>query len=305
MGEAHSDELREVYEQLLHDSSLSGRFVALDNGQRAHVVEKGDGPTLLVLHGTGNSALFLLPMLEALDGAKVIAVDRPGYGLSDAADLPQANYREAAVAWLDQLLDTLGLEAVTLVGHSMGGVWSIWYSLAHDARVERLVLMGGPPLLPGTRIPVPFRLMATPLLGDLLQALPSNRGAVMQFARGVGEGDTLPAYPGLLDLLVALNDDSLSAETALAETRTIIAPYALVSSQGWRDERRVLPRELSQLTMPTLIVWGDHEPVGTVSAAGKLATMIPDAQLEVLPCGHGPWLSEPERSAELVMNFVA
>ncbi len=128
----------------------------------------------------------------------------PGFGLSDSVDLTRVRCREAAVEWLHRLLDTLGFNEVTLLGHSMGGVWSIWYSLAYEERVERLVLMGGPPLLPGSRSPWRWRLTATPALRELLQALPANRSSAVQFARSVGEGDSMPEFPDLYDLLVAI-----------------------------------------------------------------------------------------------------
>jgi pimeloyl-ACP methyl ester carboxylesterase len=48
------------------------------------------------------------------------------FGLSDPVELPIPGYREAAVSWLDGLVDALDLEATALVGHSGGGVWALW-----------------------------------------------------------------------------------------------------------------------------------------------------------------------------------
>src|SRR6266508_3330436 len=77
----------------------------------------------------------------------------------------------ASVEWLDGVLDALGLDATALAGNSMGGTWALWYALARPERVRRLVLLGAAPLLPGTRVPPPLRVMATPKIGELLQRM--------------------------------------------------------------------------------------------------------------------------------------
>jgi pimeloyl-ACP methyl ester carboxylesterase len=53
-----------------------------------------------------------------------------------------------------------------------------------------------------------------------------------------------------------------------------------------------------------LLIWGDHDPVGGVDVAQATASLIPDAQLEVLPAGHVPYLGHPQRVADLVSEFV-
>lgn len=305
MDTGHSDEIQQIYDDLLTNPSLDGRYVEVEGGQKTHVVETGSGPPLLLFHGTGNSALFMLPLLEQLEGVQAIGVDRPGWGLSDPIDLPGERYREAVVAWMDQLLSELDLDAVALLGNSMGGLWAIWYALDRPEQVRSVILLGGTPLLPGTRSPLPFRLMATPLLGELLQSRPSGPDEVLQFARFVGEEETLVNYPRLIELLVALDQDPVAAEMLLDETRTILSPFALVSPSGWRRQLRVQPAELEQLSAPTLVIWGDDEPVGDVSVAEEVTELIPDARLEILPAGHGPWLGHPERTAALVEAFEA
>ena len=106
---------------------------------------------------------------------------------------------------MERLLDALDLGAATLVGHSMGGLWSLWYALKHPTRVSRLVLLGGAPALPGERAPLPYRVMATPGLGRLVQRLsPPSEKSVLQFARMVGEERTLAELPDLVELLVTV-----------------------------------------------------------------------------------------------------
>lgn len=299
----HSAEIRQVYERLLAGAPVSSRHVEVAGG-RVHLLEHGAGPPVVALHGTANPAGFLLPLLRELHGVRAIAPDRPGVGLSDPIELPAARYREAAVAWLDRLLDTLELDATTLAGHSGGGVWALWYALAHPDRVKRLVLLGVP-TLPKTRCPLPIRLVGTPGLGQLLARLaPPSPKSVLRLASSVGEKGTLARYPELVDLLVAAGRDPITDRAAQAEFRALISPFALLSPSGFRRRSRVRPDELRRLTVPTLVLWGERDPVGSIPVARAVTELIPDARLAVLPTGHGPWLGQPTRTAATVTDFV-
>jgi pimeloyl-ACP methyl ester carboxylesterase len=300
----HSAEIHEVYERLLAGASVRSRHVEVDGGGRVHLLEQGAGPPVVLLHGTGNPAGFLLPLLHELHGVRAIAPDRPGVGLSDPVDLPADRYRETAVAWLDRLLDTLELDATTLLGHSGGGVWALWYALAHPDRVTRLAVIGVP-ALPRTRCPLPIRLVGTPGLGRLLSRLaPPSRKSVLRLASAVGEKATLAHQPDLVDLLVAAGRDPITDRAAKAEFSTLISPFALLTPSGFRRRARVRPDELRQLAMPTLVLWGEQDPVGSIPVARAVTELIPDARLEVLPTGHGPWLGQPTRTAAAVTDFA-
>jgi 2-hydroxy-6-oxonona-2,4-dienedioate hydrolase len=300
----HSAEIRQVYERLLAGSPVRSRHIEVA-GRRVHLLEQGGGPPVALLHGTANPAGFLLPLLGELHGVHAIAPDRPGVGLSDPVDLPAARYREAAVAWLDRLLDALELDTTTLAGHSGGGVWALWYALAHPERVERLVLLDVP-TLPRTRCPLPVRLIGTPGLGRLLSRLtPPSRASILRFAHHVArEKAALARHPDLIDLLVAAGRDPMTDRASMAEFDTLLSPLALLSPSGWRHRGRVRPDELRRLAMPTLVLWGERDPVGSIPVARAITELIPHARLEVLPTGHGPWLGQPTRTAASVTDFM-
>jgi pimeloyl-ACP methyl ester carboxylesterase len=301
----HSAEIGQAYERLLAGASVSSRQVELGAGGRVHLLEQGAGTPVVLLHGTGNPAGFLLPLLHELHGVRAIAPDRPGVGLSDPIDFPEGRYRQTAVAWLDRLLDTLELDATTLLGHSGGGVWALWYALAHPDRVKRLVLLGVP-TLPKTRCPLPVRLVGTPGLGRLLSRLaPPGPKSTLRFVHHAArEKATLARHPDLVDLLVAARRDPITDRAAKAEFRELVSPFALLTPSGFRRRAGVRPDELRRLVMPTLVLWGEQDPVGSVAVARAVAELIPNAQLEVLPTGHGPWLGQPTRTAAAVADFV-
>lgn len=300
----HPDEVRRVYERVLTGSSVRSRHVTAGDGRQVHLLEKGAGPPVVLLHGTGNAAGFLLPLLDELEGVHALALDLPGMGLSDPIDAPRNRYRETAVAWLDNLLDVLALETTTLVGHSGGAVRAFWYAHAHPERVGRLVLIG-PPAFPDTRCPLPIRLMGTAGVGELLSRLaPPSPRSMMKLADFMGEKETLAAHPELIDLLVAVGRDPAAGRATMAEERVLVSPFALLSPSGFRRRSRVRPEELRELAMPTLVIWGERDPLGGVSVARAFTDLVPQARLLTLPTGHGPWLGLPERTAGAIVDFA-
>jgi pimeloyl-ACP methyl ester carboxylesterase len=205
---------------------------------------------------------------------------------------------------VDSLLDTLELDTTALLGHSGGAMWALWYSLARPSRVTKLVL-AGPPVLPNARCPFPLRLVATPGVGEALSRLaPPTRKSVLQIAGAMHERETLATHPGLVDLFVATGRDPIRDHTGRAEIRVFASPLALLSPSGFRRRSRVRAEELRQLRIPTLVIWGADEPLGKPSVARAATELIPDAQLDVLPGGHAPWLGHASRAAESIERFL-
>jgi pimeloyl-ACP methyl ester carboxylesterase len=295
----HPAAVRQVYQRMLRVSGSSGRFVTLGTGRRVYVVEAGDGPPVVHLHGNNTSALSHLMLLERTTAIRSYLVDRPGLGLSDPGAFPRERFRDFAVRFVDDILDALGLEDVVLVGASGGGIYATWYALEHSQRVRGLVMLGSIPTLPGGRLPLPIRLMAIPVLGDLMsRAIKPGRGMVLRMMAAVGEADTITRHPDLLDSLVAGARDPIAVAADRAEFQ------ALISAFGYRRAMRIQPEDLRHLSVPTLMIWGDHDPVVPIEAARAAAQLIPDARLEVVPAGHVPQLGHPEQVAELLMAFA-
>jgi pimeloyl-ACP methyl ester carboxylesterase len=297
-GVTHPDEVVAAHARALAGSSAQSRYIEVAPGQRVHAIEAGHGRPLVLLHGSGPSALLFLPLLERLKGVRAIAVDRPGFGLSDASERSPEAYRDAAVDSLTRILDGLGLAETALLGNSMGGTWALWYALAHPERASRLVLLGAPPLLPGTRVPTPMLAVATPIVGPPPQMPPPSRETVVQSMSVMGEADTIVSYADQIEALVAAGHDKLAASASLTELRAAISP------SGWQPALAVRPEELRGLTVPTLLIWGDHDPLGGGDVARMTAATIPHAQLEVLSAGHAPWLGHPDLVATILSNFV-
>jgi len=306
MGTAESgarEQVAAVQERLLANAAVevTARFVTLDGGPRLQVLEAGEGEPLVLLHGSGNSAVAMLPLVEQIHDRRVIVVDRPGYGLSEPIDGLREQPRQTGVNVVVGLLDALGIDRADLVGNSTGGFWSLWTALDQPERVRRIVLVGATPLLPGTRPPIPLRLMTTPVIGNVLRRVmpePSPK-TVKQMMGSMGEGDTIGRHPGLIDAFVAAGNDPVAGQATGEELAGVVRGVL-----GFRPAFRFSEGELQTITQPTLLIWGDHDPVGSIDAARAAAGLIPHAQVVEVPTGHGPWFGEPELTADLIMRFL-
>jgi pimeloyl-ACP methyl ester carboxylesterase len=192
------------------------------------------------------------------------------------------------------------LDTAILVGASGGGVWATWYALAHPERIRGLVMLGSVPTLPGGRAPLPLRLAAAQGIGDLLvRALPPGRRMMLRMMASVGEADTIVRHPDLLESLIAGALDPIARTANLAELR------ALISVRGFRTSMQFTHEELRRLAVPTIMIWGDRDPVVPLAQARVVAAEISRGHLKVLPAGHVPQLGHPDRVAALLDEFAA
>jgi pimeloyl-ACP methyl ester carboxylesterase len=288
---AHTAEVRAVHEKFLSRSSAKNRFIKPPTG-RVHVIEAGDGPPVVLFNGSGPSALHMLPLLERIDGARTIAVDRPGFGLSDPADVPKNEFRQAAVVFVDGVMDALGVDGAVVGGSSMGATIATWYALARPERVRKLLLIGAPPLFPGTSAPGMLRLVASPigtLLGKLMKPSPK---LVVRNMKAFGEGETITRYPELIAAQVVAAGDKTYANTSTGELKTIISIW------GFRSEFLLSDSDLAKIKAPTQIIWGNQRSTrwhrcGQVGRRGDLRFPAGGPR-----CGTWPLARPPRKSGE-------
>ena len=114
----------------------------------------------------------------------------------------------------------------------------------------------------------------------------------------------MAAHPELVDMFLVAQRDSLATSASRAEVRALVSPFALLSRSGWRRRSRVRPEEIRALGTPTQLIWGEHEPLASVTDAQEITELIPDGRLHVLRGGHAPWLGQPAQTAAVVVDFL-
>jgi 2-hydroxy-6-oxonona-2,4-dienedioate hydrolase len=263
------------------------------------VLEVGEGePTLFVHAGGPNSGSTWLQLAARMKGLRCLLLDRPGTGLSAALPEPVRphNFRQYAETLIVDVLDALQVERAHLVGSSLGGTLAIYTAAAHPDRVDRTVQLACPGLAPGSRFPTFMRLMMTPGVGRLLGMLPPTPRGVRAMLRQIGHGVSLDSGripDAFIEYCVALQRD----------TDTMKHEGELLASAGGPrgfDASLVLPEAvLGRVTSPTSFLWGEDDVFGGCDVAEPLVAVMPDAQLEMLPCcGHQLWLDDPDHVAQ-------
>ncbi len=261
----------------------------LVNGIRTNVHDVGQGPPVLLIHGSGPGvtawANWRLVMPELARQARVIAPDMVGFGYTDRPE-GQRYDMNAWVAQAVDLLDALGIEQTDLVGNSFGGALALALAIRHPKRVRRLVLMGSV----GVTFPI------TPGLDAVWGYTPS-----------------LDNMRGLLDIF-AYDRGLVSDELARLRYEASIRPGFQESfaamfpapRQRWVDAMASAEQDIRALPHDTLIVHGREDAVIPLSNSLTLSQWIARSQLHVYgQCGHWTQIEHAARFARLVGNFLA
>ena len=117
------------------------------DGRGIHYLDRGQGDPIFVLHGgPGMEFDYFLPFLDGLEAhARLIYIDQPGHGLSERQPPTEGYTMEGAIAAVEGLREALGLQTITLLGHSYGGFLSQLYATRFPDRVARLILVDTAP----------------------------------------------------------------------------------------------------------------------------------------------------------------
>lgn len=267
------------------------------HGQRFSYRSAGSGPLLVLLHGIARSSSTWEDVASRLrDRYTVVAPDLLGHGESSKR---RGDYSLGAHAsLLRDLLGALGHERGTLVGHSLGGGVALQFAYQFPERCERLVLVSSGGLgrevhallrsavLPGAEVVLPW------LCGA------ATRKAVARATGWLGRLG-LRAGPDLAEAwqgFVSLGD---------AETRRAFLDTARSVLDAGGQRVSATDRLYLAEAIPTLIVWGECDPLIPAHHGRAAHERIPGSRLEVFPtAGHFPYLDEPRRFVSTLCEFL-
>jgi pimeloyl-ACP methyl ester carboxylesterase len=258
------------------------------NGIRTNYLEAGEGPPVVLVHGSGPGvtayANWRLTMPGVSQHLRVLAPDMVGFGFTERP----AGVRYDMDTWSAHLLgflDALGIERTSLVGNSFGGGLALRFAARHPDRVDRLVLMGS--------VGVPFEI--TPGLDAVWGYQPS-----------------VPAMRELLDIFAydrGLVTDELAAVRYAASTepgvQEAFAAMFPAPRQQWVDEMVTPDDEIAAIAAPTLVVHGRDDRVIPIGNALHLLRTLPDVQLHVFGrCGHWTQIEHADAFNRLLVDFL-
>jgi non-heme chloroperoxidase len=245
----------------------------LSTGPRLHYAERGDpkGEAIVFLHGYSDSWFSFSRVLPLLAPSyHAFALTQRGHGDSDK---PQCCYMpEDFAADIDAFMDAVGIEEATLVGASTGALFAQRMALRYPRRVSRLVLVGA-------QTPANEAVLG---LREEVRALEDPVPA--EFVRGFQESTIYQPVPQeFLD--------------------TVVSESLKLPARVWRDymEQAVLSIDhdyvlpLREIDVPTLMLWGEQDPLFPREEQERLAAAIPGASLKVYPeTGHAVHWDRPE-----------
>jgi pimeloyl-ACP methyl ester carboxylesterase len=255
-------------------ASSPGRMLQV-GGHGVRILERGTGPAVLLVAGTGGSvASWPDSVLERLAAHhRVIAVDLYGMGFSERSD----DFRYGFGLWSRQLasvLDALGIERASVVGHSLGGTVVVFLAANHPERVDRVVLVGS-----AISIPWWFPVFMVPGPGELYLASQEVFGPTFSPEHHAQAG----------------------AAYRIRGTRVALLRYVRRSPL----EARALSPAVAAVQAKVLQLHGTADEEVPFSAAKRLQTQLRDSHLVPIEgAGHFLMVDAPERFSSELEAFL-
>lgn len=274
----------------------AGQFIEV-NGTRVHYVDEGEGPVVVLIHGSsGNVNDWTFDMVARLsDRYRVIAFDRPGLGYTqmigrNASAADQARLlADAAIA--------LGADAPMVVGHSYGGAVAMAWSVERPDALSGLVILAGATNPWDTGISTYYRFLSHPVAGPIMATVLAAwvpERVVTDSVEGVFAPQSAPeGYgthfgPGLTLRRFSLLENARQRASLLPQIEAMVPRYA-------------------QIPVPTEILHGDADTtVGLRIHSVPLSQQIPEATLTVMDgAGHMPHHADPQAILDAIDRLSA
>jgi pimeloyl-ACP methyl ester carboxylesterase len=268
----------EARERLLAGLPVTDRRLELA-GISTAVLEGGDGPPVVLLHGPGEfAAKWLRVIPELVTTHRVIALDLPGHGTSEVADGPPEADR--VLAWLGELIRRTCVSPPALVGLILGGAIAARFASEQSGRLSRLVLVDSLGL-------GPFR------------PAPEFEHALIDWMARPTEGTHNRIWQHCAFDLDRLRDrmgDSWKPFAAynLNRARTPSAQAALHTLMEQFGMLAIPPADLARISAPTTLIWGRHD-LATPLRIAEAASARYGWPLHVIEnAGDDPPIEQPE-----------
>lgn len=265
------------------------KFASLD-GLDIHYRLTGIGPDIILIHGTGASLHTWEAWAKDLESDyRVLRYDMPGFGLTGPA--PDGNYSaEAQCDWLRKLTAAVNLGKATIAGNSYGG-WVAFTCAAMNPELYTSLILIDSSGLPNSGRPMPaFRVLKTPIIGEVFESLTPRLFTEMTLKRTYGNPDQVTEEQ--IDRYYQLNLRPGNRQ-ALRERLQVES-----SDRDWA--------RLKTIKQPTLLIWGELDNTYPPSVADAFQAALPHSNKVILPgLGHIPMEEDPKISLVPARQFLA
>ena len=269
------------------------------------MIEVGEGPPLVLLHGGLGEAGGWVPILTSLARRFHLYVpDRPGHGLSDPFDYRGVDMSELSATFLADVLDDCSLRTVPIVGCSMGGFTAIAFYLRHPDRVSQLILPGMPA---GLHRVVPQGLYEAQKLMHQLST--DSPGALIrsELAQPAARGRMREVQSALVAHPERVAEEFLDCDrfNLLRNHRSFQWYLDSVVTPEGVSAPLLLDQRWARLHVPTTFIWGGKDVFASVDKGRAAAARVPVSRFELIPnAGHAVWFDEPDRVVASILDSL-
>ncbi|MBC7194513.1 MAG: alpha/beta hydrolase [Caldisericia bacterium] len=271
------------------------KFIKIDNFN-LHYREHGEGDKIILLiHGFAASTYSFKDLFLPLSKyGKVIAIDLPGFGLTERPMKKSLNYnpysREGQVEVIKKFLDTLKIRKVIILGHSMGGGIATYFTIKYPQYVEKLIIEDGA-LFDQEMGGVIIKFLRTPI-GKFLWPL-----IVKPLVNQISKLKDIAYYePNFIKEI-----DLEEYKKALFVKNWEYGLYEIAISQ----ENLNLKEKLKQIENEVLIIWGEFDKVIPKENGYEISSLIKNSEFKIIKeCGHVPHEEKRDEFLNILVNFI-
>jgi pimeloyl-ACP methyl ester carboxylesterase len=274
---------------LIQDLPVSDKLVTLA-GIPTAVLEGGEGPAIILLHGPGESAVWWMRVIpDLVKRYRVIAPDLPGHG---ASGLPEGKLeREGVLKWVDALIKGFTTQPPVLVGHVLGGAIAARYAIKEPDTVSHLILVDSLGLSSFRPSPMfafeLFRFMIRPNEKSYLRFLPHCMYDVNALSRQMGE---------YWQPFLSYNLACAQRPEGKAATRKLMGNFGM---------SKIPKEELRAISLPVTLIWGRHDRANSLKVAANASKTFGWPLHIIENCRDDPKLEQPTAFVNAVFPSIS
>lgn len=264
-----------------YDGNIKGENFQKINNINIHYKIVGNGPPILLLHDFLSSSLEFDKIATELSTThKVVAMDLPGFGLSDKRT--DINYSRAFMSEIAfQLMTNLGFNRFSVMGHSMGGEIALNMALNHNSSIDKLILVNSTGYELNNGITFPSLIIKEIYINYLTQLL---------------------LYSSNFYNKVNINFDNFEVNYYLNKN----IPSTTLKKLIKFDNNDSIKDKIKNIKTPTLIIWGMNDKINPTINGYKLNTDLENSKLILLSnTGHNPHIEQLSILKTQILKFLS